>query len=567
MATGDFAGESRWSRDSDGSRSCSSGLSGLNKIIRFSRDSRLPPAAAYLRQLETSLLQKRLEATGVKPSEGLQQSRQRTWDRASATAVASQLLEASSDDTDRARLRTAAQPQSGAWLNALPVASLGTLLDRETLRTAVALRVGAPVCTPHRCRCGATIDARGLHVLSCQLSAGRHPRHAALNDTVKRALQSAGMPSVLEPAGLDQRDGKRPDGMTTFPFTQGKCLIWDSTCVDTYANSIIQKSAAQAGAAAQAAESRKQRRYAELGQRFKFVAVAVETSGCFGSSTVPFLRDLGLRIARETGDKRESDFLFQRISLAVVRGNATSLLMGSAATVAPRTSSNGLRSSEPTIRPAQEENENCPLDTGRTPTSPRAKSAPPTHKSAVQSGMIPAPSSSVSSLHRPRLEKPRDAVSDKGVRSASRSPGLLGMKNTRNTCYVNSILQCLCNTQPLHDYILRGDYCSDINTSTSIAKGALIKALSTLMRDLWKDSGETEHALNTAPLKLELQRRAPLFRGHQQQDAQEFLLHLLEGLHDDVNRVTSRTQTATADIEDSLSDMQMAMMAMLLAER
>ena len=107
--------------------------------------------------------------------------------------------------------------------------------------------------------------------------------------------------------------------------------------------------------------------------------------------------------------------------------------------------------------------------------------------------------------------------------------------------------------------------CSDINTSTSIAKGALIKTLSTLMRDLWKDSGETEQALNTAPLNLELQRRAALFRGHQQQDAQEFILHLLEGLHEDVNPnsklYTSRTQTATADIEDSLSDMQMTMKA------
>ena len=114
-----------------------------------------PPAAACLRQLEASLLQQWLEATGVKPPEEQQQSRQHAWDRATATAVASQLLETSSDDTDRARLRAAAQPQSGAWLNVLPVANLGTLLDRETLRTAVALRVGVPVCatTPLPLRC------------------------------------------------------------------------------------------------------------------------------------------------------------------------------------------------------------------------------------------------------------------------------------------------------------------------------------------------------------------------------------------------------------------------------
>ncbi|KAF0306697.1 putative uridine nucleosidase 2 [Amphibalanus amphitrite] len=52
-------------------------------------------------------------------------------------------------------------------------ASVGTLLDPDTLRTAVALRVGADICAPHRCRCGADIDERGLHCLCCQMSAGR----------------------------------------------------------------------------------------------------------------------------------------------------------------------------------------------------------------------------------------------------------------------------------------------------------------------------------------------------------------------------------------------------------
>ena len=180
----------------------------------------------------------------------------------------------------------------------------------------------------HRCRCGATVDTRGLHALSCQLSAGRLPRHAALNDTIKRALHSAGMPSMLEPPGLDRGDGRRPDGLTLFPFTEGRCLIWDSTCVDTYATYIVNKSANQGGAAAQAAENRKRRRYEELGRRFKFQPIAVETCGSLGHSTLPFLKELGRRITCETGDKREVEFLFQRVSLAVVRGNATSLLMG-----------------------------------------------------------------------------------------------------------------------------------------------------------------------------------------------------------------------------------------------
>ena len=114
---------------------------------------------------------------------------------------------------------TTAQKESGAWLNALPVSLLGTLLHLESFRGAIALRVGADVFIPHSCRCGGRIDSRGLHGLSCKYSAGRFPRHSAMNDVIKRALQKAGLPSVFEPPGLDRGDGSHPDGITVFPLS------------------------------------------------------------------------------------------------------------------------------------------------------------------------------------------------------------------------------------------------------------------------------------------------------------------------------------------------------------
>ena len=90
-----------------------------------------------------------------------------------------------------------AQKDGGAWLNALPVASLETLLDSETFRLAIAHRLGADVCIPHSCRCGGKMDSLGLHGLSCKYSAGRFPRYSALNDVIKRALQKTGLLSVL----------------------------------------------------------------------------------------------------------------------------------------------------------------------------------------------------------------------------------------------------------------------------------------------------------------------------------------------------------------------------------
>ena len=162
------------------------------------------------------------------------------------------LLEA--DQVSRARLLATSQKESEIWLNALPVPSLGTLLDPDSFRVAIALRVGADVCIPHSCRCGGRMDSKGLHGLSCRFSAGRHPRHSAMNDVVRRALLRAGLPSVLEPLGLDRGDGSRPDGMTVFPFKRGRCLVWDCTCADTFAETHLNQLAVEAGAAATGAE-------------------------------------------------------------------------------------------------------------------------------------------------------------------------------------------------------------------------------------------------------------------------------------------------------------------------
>ena len=51
------------------------------------------------------------------------------------------------------------------------------------------------------------------------------PRHANLNDVVKRGLAAAGVPSWPEPVGLDRGDGRRPNGITVFPYCRGKSFL------------------------------------------------------------------------------------------------------------------------------------------------------------------------------------------------------------------------------------------------------------------------------------------------------------------------------------------------------
>lgn len=143
-------------------------------------------------------------------------------------------------------------------MHALPSPHFGTLLDNESIRVAVAFRLGCDVCEPHICICGSMVERNGHHALSCQRCAGRFPHHHALNDIIRRALVSANVPCILEPPGLSRSDGKRPDGLTPVPWKNGKCLVWDATCVSTFAATHLGRTVRSGAAAAELAALRKQ---------------------------------------------------------------------------------------------------------------------------------------------------------------------------------------------------------------------------------------------------------------------------------------------------------------------
>ena len=152
----------------------------------------------------------------------------------------------------------------------------------------MSLRVGATICYPHRCRCGQQIDSQGLHGLSCIKSAGRIPRHAEINNIIKRSLAAAGIPSILEPSGLNPSNSTRPDGVTIYPFTNGKTLCWDATVSDTFSKTAVNDSAISPGAAANKAEDRKIHHYSELTDRHIFTPISFETPGAYGKITDKF---------------------------------------------------------------------------------------------------------------------------------------------------------------------------------------------------------------------------------------------------------------------------------------
>lgn len=118
----------------------------------------------------------------------------------------------------------------------------------------------------------------------------------------------------------------------------------------------------------------------------------------------------------------------------------------------------------------------------------------------------------------------------------ARNNGLIGLQNIGNTCFLNSIIQCLSNTKPLLQYILKEEYQNDISNQPHCL---LMRRYSDLIQTMWGE--QKGAALNTRFLKSALTHYTPRFNGSSEQDAQEFLRYLLVGLHEEINQGAQRS--------------------------
>lgn len=251
---------------------------------------------------------------------------QKEWSKPVFDSLWHNLFLESNSNKDKARLMACSAVGSGSWLHAVPCASTGTLLDDESMRIAVGLRLGVSVVAEHTCICGVPVSSDGHHGLACRQSVGRRPRHMALNNILAHTLRKANIPNVLEPNGLSRTDGKRPDGLTLVPFRLGKPLVWDATVIDTLANSYVDYCAQTQGYAADLAEVNKNSKYVALREDYIFSPFAFETFGPAGKQTKTFINDICKRLRDASGSKQLGVYFKQQISLCIQRGNVASVL-------------------------------------------------------------------------------------------------------------------------------------------------------------------------------------------------------------------------------------------------
>ncbi|XP_007531953.2 inactive ubiquitin carboxyl-terminal hydrolase 50 isoform X3 [Erinaceus europaeus] len=111
--------------------------------------------------------------------------------------------------------------------------------------------------------------------------------------------------------------------------------------------------------------------------------------------------------------------------------------------------------------------------------------------------------------------------------------GVTGLRNLGNTCYMNAILQCLCSISPLVEYFLSGTYMTALQKDCS----EVATAFAYVMTDMWLgDSG----CVSPEIFRSALGSLYPAFMKKTQQDAQEFLIYVLNELHEALKRYQRR---------------------------
>ena len=99
------------------------------------------------------------------------------------------------------------------------------------------------------------------------------------------------------------------------------------TVAATFATSYISNTAVCAGKVAERVAAKKIAKYAEQCRNFIFIPLSCEVYSAWCADGLEFLNDLGSRFSDVTGDTRGTDYLFQRLSIALQKGSAACMVV------------------------------------------------------------------------------------------------------------------------------------------------------------------------------------------------------------------------------------------------
>ena len=105
------------------------------------------------------------------------------------------------------------------------------------------------------------------------------------------------------------------------------------------------------------------------------------------------------------------------------------------------------------------------------------------------------------------------------LRGVPPAPGTVGLHNLGNSCYMNSILQCINHIKPITQYFLKGDYLKEVNKKNPLGTGGRVAmAYASFLGNIW---GGEYSILAPRLLKQAVSLFAPQFNNNYQHDSQE----------------------------------------------
>lgn len=166
-------------------------------------------------------------------------------------------------------------------------------------------------------------------------------------------------------------------------------------------------------------------------------------------------------------------------------------------------------------------------------------------------------------------------------------PGIVGLENLGNSCYLNCIIQCLAQLTCLNRFILAREqndvdvnkikykisqkFAAAINTSNPLgSSGRVAHAYAKLLCNIWNqhlainNDKSQETTIFPHAMKTTIGTFCSQFHNLQQHDAQEFASFLIDGIHEDLNRINfsnlsiNNTSTQYIDTISALDDPSMA---------